>query len=113
MHIAFVIPKVASKLCITGESAELMTPLLAFTIPDAIAALLFGTNFEIAPIIMPKHTAPVPAERQMPKVNTSAIPERITDELKNPAASNQSPIFKMNALDFFIARIPKIGCEMP
>ena len=112
-HIAFVIPKPVKKDCITGDMTELITPLLAFTIPEAKAAFSFGMKGDTAPIIMPKHTAPVPPESKMPKVKIKTMPFLTTEEVKNPSTRSASPILSTKALDFFIARIPSRGWAIP
>ncbi len=90
--MAFVSPSAAISRSIRGDMRELPIPLLAFTIPETAAALFFGTKGETAPITIPKQTAPVPADRQTPRLSTRSGADRIHAEDMNPAASRRSPV---------------------
>ena len=81
--------------------------------PEAADARRSPNTGEIAPMMMPKHTAPVPVKNNRPTVTTSTTADRTSVVSSSPAAIISVPIASTKPLDFFMATMPKTGWVTP
>ena len=65
-------PTPAWRRWISGESREVPTPLAALRIPETMAARSRPRRGEMVPMMMPKHTAPVPEKNSRLSVTSRA-----------------------------------------